>query len=103
MKTKNILPKLIKKARQSLCRYKVAAIGFDKRGNIVGSAMNRPRLDKYHGGLHAEMALLLKYGIQIKSIVICRVNRSGKLCPIVPCATCSRVAKALHITITTIH
>lgn len=93
---------LINKAKQSVCRYKIAAFGFNRKGELIGKATNRPRLDKYHGGLHAEMALLLRYGSSIHTIILCRVNKSGNFLPIHPCHSCSKVLTAMSIKVVTI-
>ena len=94
---------LIKKARKSICRYKISAIGFDKNGSILGSAFNRPRFSREAGGIHAEMALLQKYGKRLKTVVICRVNSKGKLLQIEPCENCKDVLEKLGIRIYTLN
>ena len=53
-------------------------------------------------GLHAEMALMKKYGARIKTIIICRVGNSGNLLPIDPCSACAELAGKLGITIVSI-
>lgn len=93
---------LTKKAIKSACRYKVIACGFSKKGELLGTAINRPRFSKYHDGLHAEMALLRKVGSSLHSILLVRVSRDGKLLPIEPCATCAAVLKKLKIKVRTI-
>ncbi len=87
------------KARQSKCRYKISAIGLDKRSRILGTAMNKLRLKKRGGGLHAEIALIRKYGPRLKSIIICRTNKRGWLLDIQPCKACEQVAKKRNIKI----
>ena len=85
------------KAKQSGCRYRVAAVGISKLGDIIGCVSNKPRLAKEGGGLHAEVHLIRKYGKKIKSIFLCRVNSKGKLLPIVPCKSCKKLLKKLNI------
>ena len=98
----SLIPLAIKVAQRSTCKHKVSAIGFDRKGNIIGYSHNIPRFCKYGGGLHAEMRLMSKYGQKLKSIVICRTNVSGDLKPIKPCNACSSKAFDLGIKILTI-
>ncbi len=67
-----ILEIAIQKAKQSHCNYKVAAVGIDNKGQVVATARNHMRFDKYAGGKHAEMIVLHKGGPRIRSIFICR-------------------------------
>lgn len=99
-KTINILKE---KARKSSCTYKVSAIAFDKKGDILGHVSNAHSrnwnvLDGNHKGRagtgeHAEQRLFDRYGSNIKTIVICRVGHSGNLRPISPCPICSKIAQ----------
>jgi cytidine deaminase len=91
--------RMIKKAKQSICRYKIAAIGFNKKGDLIGYAVNKPRFPKPHGGIHAEMALMAHYSINLSTIIIIRTNKKGKLLAIHPCAKCQKVADNLGIKI----
>lgn len=88
-----------RKAKQSRCRYKVSAVGLDRKGHIVGCVMNRHRLPNKGGGIHAEIALMRKYGSKLNSIIICRTNKQGSLLDIHPCKACSQVADKLGIKI----
>jgi len=98
-----ILDTLKKKASKSQCTYKVSAIAFDRKGNILGHSSNRHSrnwnvLDKCSHGRegtaeHAEQILFDRYGSNIKTMLICRVGRSGILRPISPCPICSKVAR----------
>lgn len=90
------------KAKQSNCRYKISALGFDKKGNYLGASFNKRRFHIKGGGIHAEISLMRKYGSRIKSIVICRINKQGSLLNISPCKTCQEVADKLGIKIYTI-
>ena len=81
----------VKKAQQSRCKYHVSAIGFDKRGRIVATARNYPRFNYEGGGVHAEMALLKKAGVRVRTLLLCRMNRIGVLKRIDPCPACQRV------------
>jgi len=100
--TKAIRDRAIKKANQSACRYKVSAIGLDKKGNMLGCAMNIQRFSRGGGSRHAEMNLMAQYGTNIKTIIICRTNRAGDVCAIDPCQTCKAKADELGIKIISI-
>jgi cytidine deaminase len=91
-----------KKATQSICRYKVSAIGFNKKGEIIHSSTNKPRFDRKGGGIHAEMEVMLKAGPALRTIVICRVNNAGDILPIEPCDMCQEKANELGIKIVSI-
>lgn len=92
----------IKRASKSMCRYRISAIGLNKKGEVIGSAFNKPRFDKLHGGLHAEVNLIRRYQSQLKTIIICRVNAKGKVLPIHPCVKCKELADKLKIEIKSI-
>jgi cytidine deaminase len=87
-----IINRAIKKANQSVCKFKVSAIGFNNKGEMIGSITNAPRFSRYGGGLHAEALLIKRYGKKLKTILICRVNSNGKLLPIDPCLNCQKLA-----------
>jgi len=81
-----IKAKAIKKAGQSISKFKISAIAFTKNGNIVSSATNRPRFDREGGGYHAEMVALEKAGgNKVYTIILCRIGQSGDIVPIEPC------------------
>ena len=90
------------KANKSVCRYKISAIGFNFKGELIGTATNKPRFERVGGSIHAEMNLMSRYGTRIKKIVICRVSPSGELLPIHPCKTCKRKMDELGINCYTI-
>jgi cytidine deaminase len=93
---------IIKKASQSICHYRIAAYGFNKKGELIGKSINKPRLSKPQGGLHAEMSLMKHYGTKLHTIVICRIGNAGDLRPIKPCVACKAVADYLGIKIRSI-
>lgn len=93
---------LVKKAQQSICKYKVAAMGFNHRGNCLGSMSNAPRFSREGGSLHAELRLMRRYRSQLKTILIVRTNNKGELKPIEPCRVCAAVAEILGIKIRSI-
>jgi len=97
-----IIDLAIRKALQSTCHYRVSAIGLDNRGNILGVSKNYPRFTRLGGGVHAEIALLRKYGHKIKTIIICRINKRGMIMPIKPCINCRKIMAKKNIKIMTI-
>ena len=96
------IPILIKKAQQSICIFKVSAIAFNNKGELLGKSCCTPRFYRRGGGVHAEMKLMKQYGNNIKTIIICRVGKDGGLLPIDPCPTCARKATELGIKIITV-
>ncbi len=88
-----------KVARKSKTRYKVSAIGFNHKGELLGTAFSSFRFSKYGGGLHAEMALLHRYGSNVKTIMICRVGNTGEILPIDPCRNCKKILDKMGIKI----
>jgi len=100
---------LKEKASHSPCTYRISAIAFDNKGDILGHTSNSHSLnwnilekqDEGRAGtaLHAERRLIAQYGQLIKTIVICRVGRSGKIRPIDPCPACQRAAAKYGIKI----
>lgn len=111
----NISPVLVKllkrKASRSDCTYKVSAVCFDKKGNILGHITNkhsnwdvvrRTGTGRSGTAKHAERLLISKYGKNIKTIVIARVGHGGKLRKIDPCPVCQKVAKKYGIRIMSI-
>lgn len=97
-----MLELLKEKATHSPCSYRVAAIAFDKKGNVLGHATNSHSknwnvLDKCGvgregTGVHAERQLFMRYRDLVKTIIICRVGRAGAILPIDPCSVCRKVA-----------
>jgi tRNA(Arg) A34 adenosine deaminase TadA len=96
---KQVVERAIKKAEQSLCTYKISAIGLGKRGEIIYTAMNKSRFMRKFGGSHAEMEVMRRGGSGVRTIIICRVGNSGLVLPISPCPMCSAKAKELGIRI----
>jgi len=94
-----ILKRLTLKAKSSVCKYKVSAVAFDKKGNVLGYSSNKFRFSKYRGGLHAEMILMARYGKNIKRILILRTSNTGQISVMDACPVCSQKAKELGIRI----
>jgi len=89
---------LIKKAMQSDCRYKIAAVAINKREEIISYACNQHRFMKHGGGIHAEQILISRHP-SVRTIIICRINKKGKLIPIHPCKKCLKIAHKKRIKI----
>jgi len=105
------LTQLLKKAAKSDCTYRVAAIAFDKKGDVLGCVSNSHSawdVVKSDGvgrpgtGVHCERTLMSRYGVNIKTIVICRIGHGGDLRPIEPCSVCQKAARKLGIKILTV-
>lgn len=94
-----MIDRAIKKAASSPCRAKVSAIGIDSYGRVLGICRNEPRISKKGGGIHAEMNLMRRFDRKIKTILLCRTNKTGGLLPIDPCPACAAKAEDLGIKI----
>ena len=69
---------------------------------MIGAVTNRPRFKRFSGSIHAEKELMRRYGSNLKTIVICRINNKGTLKKIDPCQNCAEKAKELGIKIISI-
>lgn len=92
----------INKAKKVPFSYRICAIGFNRRGEYIGMVTNCGRFYHKGGGIHAEMRLIKKFGPRIRTILLIRVTKSGKLCHIDPCPACAAMLKGLGITCKTI-
>lgn len=99
MTIQQILDIGMKKAKQSGCRYKISAIGVNKKGEIIYKSTNKFRLPKKGSGLHAEMEVMKNCGKNLDTIYIVRVNKSGFMLPIDPCNMCRTKAEELGVKI----
>lgn len=99
MTLNQILEIAIKKAKQSKCRYKISAIGVNKKGEIIYKSTNKFRLPKKGSGLHAEMEVMKNCGKNLDTIYIVRINKSSELLPIDPCIVCKTKSEELGIKI----
>ncbi len=101
-----IVKQLGKKAAQSRSKYRISAMGFDKRGEFIGRAFNGLPPDGLEGkpgiGVHAEYKLIMKYGDLLKTIIISRIGHSGEWRPIKPCQNCQKLAEKLGVKLITI-
>jgi hypothetical protein len=106
IKNKTIIEKLVNKAEQTTTCYRISAIAFNKKGEILGSATNGFKMDGRPAGrgsgIHAERKLMSRYRSNIKTIVICRIGLGGDILPIDPCITCKKVADKMGIKIISI-
>lgn len=99
-KPTEIVEKMRKKASQSASKFRIAAFGFNHKGECVAKARNIFRFDRKGGGIHAEMKIMQDaMRKRIRTIVICRVGKRGDFLPIDPCPTCQRKADELGIKI----
>ena len=96
----DLIKKARKKSKKNPCKYKVAAICYDKRNNLLGIAYNVPRFEHKGGGTHAEMMALQKWGVTIKRMTLIRFGNGGDLLPIEPCKSCKRVLDKLGVKVT---
>lgn len=105
-----MLEQLLKeKASHSPCTYRISAVAFDRKGDILGHVTNshsvnwnileKQKVGRAGTAFHAERRLLAQYGQLIKTIVICRVGRGGDLRPIDPCPACQKAASKYGIKI----
>lgn len=94
-----LVQRAVKKAIQSSCRYRISAIGLNKKGEVFCSVTNKQRYYYKGGGKHAEMLLMEMAGKGLKTIIICRVGLSDKILPIEPCPVCKAKADDLGIKI----
>ena len=101
--SRELTKKMIRKAKQSICKFRVSAAGFNSSGECVASAVNRPRFSHKGGGIHAEQELfVIARRKGIVKILICRIGTGGAFVPIDPCERCSKIAEKLGIKIETI-
>jgi len=98
---KHIISRAKRKALDSICKFRVSAIGLNKKGEVVIACNNSPRFSRFGGGKHAEMQIMRKCP-SVKTIIICRVNAQGKAMPIDPCSMCFSKSQELGIKIRTI-
>lgn len=100
--TKTLIQRTIKKAGQSICNHKISALGIDAQGNFLAIGVNKKRLNHKGGGIHAEIDCIRKAGPRLRTIVLCRVNRSGEVLPIDPCEHCQKILDKKGLKIVTI-
>lgn len=92
-----IADRMIRAALRSVCVYKISAVGIDRKGRIIGIAVNQPRLPSR--GLHAEELLIRRSPRSLAKIIIARVGATGILRPIDPCEKCQKLANKYGIMI----
>lgn len=95
-----------KKAAQSISKYHICAVAFDKRSEFIAQAFNTVPIDgvppKMGSGLHAEAILMRKFKDRIKTILLSRVGHGGDWRPIKPCEKCQALAHKYGVKIVTI-
>ncbi len=100
MTQQDLIKLAIKKAKKSSCVYRIAAVGLNKKGEVICSEFNKCRFNRQGGGKHAEMEVMQKTGV--KTIILCRVGKAGNLLSIDPCKVCAKKANELGIKIISI-
>jgi hypothetical protein len=91
---------MFKIAKRSPCQYKVAAFGFDRKGNCIGFATNLSRFAKVGGSIHAEINLLRKVDIsKLRYVLVVRSSDTGLPSRIEVCPSCKKVLNKLGIKI----
>ena len=100
---KQLKKHLIRKATQSISKFPIAALGFNKSGDCVAKETNKPRFNRQGGGRHAEREIM-RYAKKrgVVHIIICRIGKNMELLPIDPCDVCQKIADKLQIKISTI-
>jgi hypothetical protein len=101
---KHTRDRAIKKASKSPCHFKIAALGFNSKGELVAVKTNSyGRKSTPQNGLHAEEKLFkLAAQKNIIKIIIVRVGKRGTILPIDPCKKCQKIADKLGIKIESI-
>lgn len=95
--------RITRKAKQSICKMRVAALGFNSAGDCVISSTNRPYKSQKGGGIHAEDTIFAQSKQKgVVRILICRIGNGGDLLPIDPCERCAAKAEKLGIRIDTV-
>ena len=101
-----LVKRMHKKASQSISRYRISAVAFDKNGEFIAQSFNNVPMEgvepKHGAGIHAEAKLMRKYGTKVKTILISRVGHGGEWRPIKPCEKCQALASKLGVKIITI-
>ena len=101
---KEVLELARKKAKQSGCNCRISAIAFNKKGEVMATAINKHgSSEKIFRGKHAEMECLKKCKSTPKSMLICRVNPKGEFLPLDPCENCRKVLEKHNVKIMTIN
>ena len=97
-----IYDRLYKKALGSPCKYRIAAIGLDFRGNVISIATNIPGTTRNGSDIHAEQRIMKNSPRSLKRIIIIRIGGRGEVRPIDPCNICIAKASELGVTIESI-
>jgi cytidine deaminase len=100
---REITEKVRAKALESGSRFRVAAMGLSKKGNVIACKNNVSRFPRHGGGIHAEENLIKSTGGRIHTLVLGRVGRSGKFRPINPCSKCRKMINKYNIKLETIN
>lgn len=103
MINETLISRLKNKATQTKTCYRISAVAFNKKGEILGTTTNGFQMDGRPPGkgcgIHAERKLISRYKYNIKTIVICRIGNGGAILPIQPCDVCKKIADKMGIKI----
>jgi cytidine deaminase len=111
MKSKNSLFALIPRLKEKMSvyrgsSYRIVAVAFSKKGNMIGISMNGWReleTTRMGTGKHAEASLIKKYGKKVDTIYVMRFGRSADILPVHPCKCCKNMAKKAGVKIVPLH
>lgn len=95
----NLLDRIARKAAEVPCKFRVVAVGKDRRGRYIGIATNLPRFQRTGGGWHAEERLIFGSPPSLSVILLARIGASGDFLPIKPCPRCRRLAEKNNVKI----
>lgn len=102
-----LLPRMARKVQPDRnLTYRICALAFSKRNNLLGIQMNGHRFamsQRRGAGLHAEAELIKKFGRKISKIYILRIGNAGDALPIHPCENCAKIAAKYGIKIIPLH
>jgi len=100
---KSTIERLRNKAKQSTCKFRISALGFNKSGICVIARSNKQQFSRKGGGFHAERLVMQEARSRgVCRILICRIGKGGAMRPIDPCPQCQSIADKLGIIIDTI-
>ena len=96
----------IRKSKSSVCRHKIVAFGYNKKGDLLYKSTNQIRpfiIPKKSSGDHAEQLVMKKAGPSLHHIFIFRVTKANNFLQISPCEKCQNIAKKLGVKIYTVY
>ena len=88
-----------KAANTNHTKYRVVAVGFTKKNDLVAIMANKAAHRPKSFNTHAECRMMLRYGRKLHHIIIARFGATGNSLPINPCPQCQALAKSYGIEI----